>query len=167
LQEARLLVRGRHRHAADVGLDAQEQSLELPAAGALGEVRGHQRLGVGRFLDGHQAALAVLAVHDFSRSSCGASTSMSFCRALNTRQRAVSSVMSSASPMLWNDRFSSARNRNAARNSLGSRPTARASSWSISRLIAWSTGLSSGDAASSGNGWRACRLERSWLAKAL
>src|SRR5262249_484503 len=72
--------------------------------------------------------------------SCGAITVISFCRALKTRQRAVSSVMPSTWAICRNDRPSSARRRKAARNSAGRRPTARASRCSAPRLSARSPG---------------------------
>src|SRR5205814_4443714 len=60
----------------------------------IGEVGRHLGRGILGIQGREQPALILFAVHDLPLSIWGARTSMSFCRALKTRQRAVSSVRS-------------------------------------------------------------------------
>ena len=101
---------------------------------------GARRRAVGRALGGEQTAPGGVTVHGFSCSWRAASRLSSFCRALKTRQRAVSSVRSSTSAISRNDSPCSARSSRAARKSAGSRPRARARSASASRPCASSSG---------------------------
>ena len=76
---------------------------------------GELAWNVGHVLAQQQLSLARGTIH-FSYSKKGVMTSMSFCRALNTRQRAVSSEISRTSAISRNDRSCSTRSKKAAQN---------------------------------------------------
>src|SRR5262249_38706866 len=148
-------TRRRHRGERHALVDLHQAAPPAAAHREGREVGAHLgRRPVGLF-EFEQAPLQHGAVHGFSPSGCGVRTHSSFCRALKTRQRAVSSVRPSTSAIWRNDNPSSTRNRKAARNSVGNRRTAAATSSTLSRVTACSAGPSSRAATSSGNG---CRL---------
>ena len=121
--------RRRHGQERDLSFDQGEPPAHRrgrPGRRPGGGARRRRR-PVGLFL-GEQAAPGGVTVHGFSCSWRGASRASNFCRALKTRQRAVSSVRSSTSAISRNDSPCSARSSRAARNSGGSRPRARARS---------------------------------------
>src|SRR5260370_1909325 len=144
----------RDRQEGDVHLNQGQPVLPVLTTGT----NRQMGLDVGRRLVGvftaEQEVLDLFAIHGFSRSNWGASTSMSFCRALKTRQRAVSSVVCSTPSISRNDSPSSTRSRKAARKSGRSPPTARVSTCKFCRLITCSSGPCWGVGTVSGKNWR-------------
>ena len=88
-----------HGQERDIPLDLSEVPLPVAAGAAGGQVSAQVGRDGARLLAAHQTALHEVAVHASCRSSSGARIFISFCRALKTRQRAVSSLMPSTAPI--------------------------------------------------------------------